>query len=111
MTRPSSISQFDVYWVNLDPTIGREIKKTRPGIVVSPVVMNDALDTVIIVPLTSTIIDWPFRLSIKLHDKISSAACDQLRCVSKQRLGKKIASLNPSQKKQLNNVLNDIFAI
>lgn len=110
MKQRTIVEQYNVYWVNLDPTIGREIKKTRPCIVVSPTLMNNNLDTIIVVPLTSTVIAWPFRTIIKLKSKQSSAACDQLRCISKKRIGKKIGHLTSNEKKRIVTILHDIFA-
>ena len=59
------MKKFDIYWTNLDPTVGGEIKKTRPCIIVSPDIINGVVQTVIVVPITSTIIDWPFRVKIQ----------------------------------------------
>ena len=62
------MQQFDIIWVNLDPTVGKEIKKTRPCVVVSPDELNDNLDTLIVVPLTRTIKKWPFRITITINN-------------------------------------------
>jgi len=102
--------QFDVYWVALDPTKGSEIQKTRPCVVVSPNEMNEALRTIMIVPLTSTIIDWPFRVTITSTAKKSSAACDQLRMIAKERLRGKIGTLSPADQKLILNILQAIFS-
>ncbi len=104
------MKQFDIYWTDLNPTKGSEMKKTRPCIVVSPDIMNSTVNTVIVVPLTSTIIDWPFRLTIKSTGKLSSAACDQMRSVAKQRLTSKIGSLSQPEKNNLIGILQEIFA-
>jgi mRNA interferase MazF len=105
------IKQFEIYWANLDPTVGSEIKKRRPCVVVSPDVMNKTLKTVLVVPVTSTIINWPFRMLIKSIGKESSAACDQLRTVSIERLSTKIGSLNQTEQKQILDVLVSIFSL
>lgn len=111
MESQSKSSQFDLYWVNLDPTVGKEMRKVRPCIVVSPDSMNRALSTVMVVPLTSTIVDWPFRVVIKSTPKVvSSAACDQLRTVAKVRLGKKIGSLSKPEQAAVARILQAIFA-
>lgn len=104
------IKQFDIYWVNLDPTIGTEIRKTRPGIVVSPDVMNKTISTIIIVPVTKTIIDWPFRTTIKATGQRSSAACDHIRSVSKKRLVSKIGSLYSEERQAVLRILQEMFA-
>ena len=104
------IEQFEIYWVNLDPTLGSEIQKTRPCIVVSPSEMNTALKTVMVMPLTSTIIDWPFRTLINIAGKNSSAACDQLRTISKERLVNKIGSITHAEKNKVIEILQAIFS-
>jgi mRNA interferase MazF len=110
MTALTIIRRFDVYWVDLDPTKGSEIQKIRPCIVVSPDEMNEVLRTIMIVPLTSTVIDWPFRTVITSGTKKSSAACDQLRTISKERLRSKIGSLTPDEQNTILEILQDIFS-
>ena len=105
----AAIKQFEIYWTNLDPTLGSEIQKTRPCIVVSPTIMNDALRTIIVVPLTGTIISWPFRTKVKVKGKIVSAACDQLRSISKERLGDKVSTLSTVEQKIVSEILISIF--
>ena len=102
--------QFDIYWANLNPTKGSEIKKVRPCIIASPDIMNNLLNTVLVVPLTSTIINWPFRLTINSTGKLSSAACDHLRSISVDRLTKKVGTLNQKEQKQIIEVLRTIFS-
>ena len=110
MALVKAIQRFDIYWVDLDLTKGSEIQKTRPCIVVSPNEMNNVLRTVIVIPLTSTVIGWPFRVSISLFSKESSVACDQLRIVSKERLQKKIGSLNETEANAVTEILHTMFA-
>ena len=104
------IKRFDIVWVNLDPTIGKEIKKTRPCVVVSPNELNEHLDTLIVVPLTSTIKSWPFRLTVAVGGKKSSMAFDQLRTVSKARVGVNIGSLPIKDRPKAINILQIMFA-
>lgn len=104
------IRRFEVYWANLDPTIGKEIKKTRPCAVISPDELNDNLDTVIVVPLTSTIKNWPFRKSTKVTGTESAMAFDQIRTISKLRLTKRIGTLTKSEQEQALLVLQTMFA-
>lgn len=85
----------EVYWVALDPTVGREIRKTRPALVVSPDEMNLALGTVVLAPITSTIRDFPTRYTIRLQRKTASVALDQIRTVSVERLLKKMTTVDP----------------
>ena len=86
--------QGEVWWVNLDPTLGSEIKKRRPCLIVSPNEANEHLLTVIAAPITSTIRPWPTRLTIKLQKQSSSIALDQIRAVDKKRLIKKMTAID-----------------
>ena len=110
MSYNKPVKRYDVYWVNLDPTRGKEIKKTRPCVIASPDVMNNALSTLLVAPITSTIIDWPFRITLTFKNKKSSIACDQLRSITKERLGRKIATLSAIDRRKLTDVLQEIFA-
>ena len=109
MGREDEIERFSVYWVNLDPTKGSEIKKNRPCIVVSPDELNRHLNSVIIVPLTSTIRNYPFRVRCLVADKEGEAAIDQLKTVDKSRIGKYVSSLRKSEIKQMKEVLRQMF--
>jgi mRNA interferase MazF len=104
------VKRYELYWVGLSPTKGKEMQKTRPCTIVSPDEMNDILGTVIVAPITSTVIDWPFRLPISVKGKQSSLALDQIRTVTKERLGKKIGSLNSFEQRQTALLLQEIFA-
>ncbi len=110
MVSTKAIGRFDIYWVNLDPTKGSEIQKTRPCIIVSPDEMNEVLRTIIVVPLTSTIIDWPFRTTILVSSKKSSAACNQIRTISKVRLREKISTINQTEKEAITEILQSIMS-
>ncbi len=88
-------SQGEVYWANLDPTVGKEIRKRRPVLVISPNEMNRNLGTVIAVPITSKHRPWPTRCRIAYRGRQKSAALDQLRCLDRTRLGKRIAVIDP----------------
>ncbi len=104
------VNRFSVYWFDPEPTSGAELGKVRPCVVVSPDEMNNILRTVIVAPLTSTIKSWPFRTNITLMAKQSSVACDQLRAVTKERLGKKIGTLSAVDRRKLTSILQEIFA-
>jgi mRNA interferase MazF len=86
--------QGEVWWVNLDPTLGKEISKKRPCLVVSPDDMNAHLGTVIAAPITSTLRNWPTRITIKLQRQNSSVALDQIRMIDNARLLKKITAID-----------------
>lgn len=109
MGRQDEIERFSVYWIDLDPTKGSEIKKIRPCIVVSPDELNRHLNTVIIVPLTSTIRNYPFRVSCLVADREGQAAIDQLKTVDKSRIGKYISSLRKSEIQEIKEVLRQMF--
>jgi len=78
--------RFEVYWVNLDPTIGTEVKKTRPCVIISPDSMNQGLHTVLIAPMTTTVKRWPFRILISHKKTDGQIMLDQIRGISKKRL-------------------------
>jgi len=88
-----AIARGDVYWVNLDPTIGSEIQKTRPALVVSPDDMNAALPRVIIAPITSAGQPMGCRPEVLFQNKAARILLDQVRCVDKLRLGKKMGQI------------------
>ncbi len=89
-----AISRGDVYWVNLDPVVGSEIQKTRPALVVSPNDLNQALPRVIIAPLTSAGRPMGCRPEVTFQGKSARILLDQLRCVDKIRLGKKMGKID-----------------
>ena len=101
------VKRYGIYWINLDPTVGKELKKTRPCIVLSPNEANRHMGTVVIAPITSTLRNYPMRLSLTLKGKKGQIACDQLRCVDVQRLGKKIHQLPSPQQKKLRDLLQE----
>ncbi|MFQ6759569.1 MAG: type II toxin-antitoxin system PemK/MazF family toxin [Deltaproteobacteria bacterium] len=88
------VKRGEVYWVNLDPTVGTEIKKTRPALVVSPDDMNEVLPRVIVAPLTSKGQPLGCRPEITLGGKQARILLDQLRCVDKLRLAGKMGEVD-----------------
>lgn len=90
------VRRGEVYWVNLDPTVGTEIRKTRPALVVSPDDMNAVLPRVIVAPLTSKGQPLGCRPEIILGDKPARILLDQLRCVDKTRLAGKLGEVDPA---------------
>ena len=88
------IRQYDIFKVSLDPAIGREMKKTRPCLVISPDDMNDLLGTVIIAPLTTKYHPYPTRVKTVLNKKEGWIALDQIKTLDKKRLVKKLGHLN-----------------
>ena len=104
------MNRFEVWLVNLDPTIGNEIKKTRPAVIVSPDELNSHLATVIIIPLT-TGHSYPFRLKTQVGGKDGVAAIDQIRTVDKRRLIKKIDVVPRNVGIRLLDSLGELFAL
>ena len=88
------VKRGEVYWVNLDPTVGTEIKKTRPALVVSPDDMNEVLPRVIVAPLTSKGQPLGCRPEITLDGRQARILLDQLRCVDKLRLAGKMGEVD-----------------
>jgi mRNA interferase MazF len=107
---PNFPKQDSIYWFDPEPVKGSEIRKIRPCVVVSPDVMNEYLRTVIVIPLTSTIQPWPFRLTVNILGQKSSIACDQLRAVDKSRLKACIGSLGATDKESLFGLLQSILS-
>ncbi|KUO62861.1 transcriptional regulator [bacterium BRH_c32] len=102
--------RFDIYYVNLDPTIGSEIKKTRPCIIISPNEMNNNINTVIIAPITSKLRNYPTRIPCKLEGKQGQIVLDQIRTVDKARLIKKISTLNNNTQNKVLEILFKMFS-
>ena len=105
-----AVERGDVHLVNLDPTIGSEIKKTRPCVVISPDEMNRHLRTVIVAPLTSQGRLYPTRVRCHFDGKEGLVVLDQIRTVDVTRLVKKVGRIEPATLKAVLAVLGRIFA-
>lgn len=101
--------QYEVYLVNLDPTVGHEIKKTRPCLIISPDEMNDTINTVIIAPMTTKSHEYPTRIRIKFHGKDGWIVLDQIRTVDKKRLVKKIGKINAVATRKVKDVIKEML--
>ena len=105
-----NIKRYEIYFADLNPTIGNEIKKVRPVAVISQDEMNEYLETVVVCPLTSTLHpQWRTRLQIKCANKKAEIAVDQIRTISKQRLKKKIDKLSKTKAAQLRKLITDMY--
>ena len=104
------IKRFEVYLVNLDPTVGREMKKTRPCLIVSPDDMNRYISTVIVAPMTTKGQSYPTRIACRFQGKEGQIVLDQLRTIDKIRLVKLLGRINPSTQKEVLTVLSEMFA-
>ena len=103
------VNRFEVFLVALDPTIGREIKKTRPCTVISPDEMNHHLCTVLIAPMTTQGRAYPTRVGCTFQGVAGQVVLDQIRTVDKTRLVKRLGRLSPSAANQVLNILNEMF--
>jgi len=104
------VNRFDVYLINLDPTVGSEIQKTRPCLIISPDEMNKYIRTVIVAPLTSAGKDYPTRVSCKFKKKRGQIVLDRIRTIDKVRLIKKLGSIDPETQLEVISVLQRLFA-
>jgi mRNA interferase MazF len=103
------IKRFDVYLVNLDPTIGTEIQRTRPCLVISPNEMNRHLRTVVIAPMTTQRRSYPTRVACRFQGRTGEVVIDQIRTVDRTRLFKRLGRLNPATSKDVLRVLQEMF--
>lgn len=104
------IMQYEIYWVNLDPTQGSEISKTRPCVVISPDDLNTYLNTIIVAPLTSTIkSNYPWRTKCVVNTKVGAIAIDQLRTINRSRLVNRMGKLTILDIKSLKENLKQML--
>jgi mRNA interferase MazF len=109
-TSPKTPSRGDVYWVDLTPTRGSEIQKTRPCVIVSPDELNAHLQTVIVAPVTSGGRPYPWRLECRVQQKEGRVALDQLRTVDRERLVGFIGPLSEDALSAVLATLTELFA-
>jgi mRNA interferase MazF len=103
------VEQYSIWLVNLDPTIGAEIKKTRPVVIISPNEMNEVLNTVIIAPMTTKIRNWPTRVKIEFQGKRGEIALDQIRTIDKKRLIKQLGNIDFFTIMKIKQILKEMF--
>jgi mRNA interferase MazF len=104
------IKRFNVYLVNLDPTIGSEIRKARPCLVISPDEMNRHITTVIVAPMTTKGRDYPTRVQCTFKGKDGQVVLDQIRTVDKSRLFQKLGRIGKQTQEEVLSILAEIFA-
>jgi mRNA interferase MazF len=104
------VKRFEVYLVNLDPTVGSEIQKTRPCVVVSPDEMNQHIRTVIVAPMTTKGRGYPTRVTCRFGGKEGQVVLDQLRTVDKERLVKRLGEVDLETGRAVLSVLAEMFA-
>lgn len=105
-----AINRFEVYLISLDPTVGSEIRNTRPCLVVSPDEMNHHLRTVIVAPMTTKGRAYPSRVSYRFRGKNGEVVLDQIRTADRVRLVKKLGRLDSKTSTAVLDVLQEMFA-
>jgi mRNA interferase MazF len=103
------LNQYEIVLVNLDPTIGSEIKKTRPCVIISPNEMNKYLETIVLAPMTTTSRKYPTRIEVKHDNKIGWIVIDQIRTVDKNRILKVLGKLSKPEIKEVKSVIKETF--
>ncbi|ELS03630.1 growth inhibitor [Xenococcus sp. PCC 7305] len=103
------VKRGEVYLINLDPTIGSEIQKIRPCVIVSPNEINKYIRTVIIAPMTTKIRSYKSRIEVEFNQKKGQVMLDQLRTIDKQRLIRKLGDLSTKEIKQVLFLLQEMF--
>src|SRR3989339_186585 len=101
------INQYEIVLVNLDPTIGSEITKTRPCVVISPNEMNKHLNTIVIAPMTSQSKNYPTRIPVKHDNKNGWIVIDQIRTIDKQRIIKSLDNLKDKEIESVKKILKE----
>ncbi len=103
------ITQYEIVLVNLDPTIGSEMKKTRPAVIISPNEMNKYLNTIVISPMTSSSKSYPTRILVNHNKTKGWVVLDQIRTIDRQRIIKKLGNLTAKEIQKIKNVLKETF--
>jgi mRNA interferase MazF len=103
------LKQYQIVLVNLDPTVGSEMKKTRPCVIISPNEMNKFLQTIIVAPMTSSSKNYPTRVEIKHDKKNGWIVLDQIRTVDRQRIIKVLGNLSDKEIRKVKDVLKETF--
>lgn len=104
------INRFDVFLVNLDPTVGSEIQKTRPCVVISPDEMNRNTSTVIVAPMTTKGQAYPTRIACQFQGKDGQIVLDRIRTVDKTRLVKRLGQINADEQRAVLDTLAEMFS-
>jgi mRNA interferase MazF len=104
------VKRFEVYLINLDPTIGSEIQKTRPCLIISPDEMNRHIATVIVAPMTTNGRSYPTRVDCQFEGKSGLIVLDQIRTVDKSRLVKRLGKISDDIQREVLAVLSEMFS-
>ena len=103
------VNQYNVYLVNLDPTVGHEIKKTRPCLVISPDEMNHNIDTIIIAPMTTKSHSYPTRIPVRFDEKQGWIVLDQIRTVDSIRLVKHLGKITKKEVSEVKRIIKEML--
>jgi mRNA interferase MazF len=103
------LKQYSIVLINLDPTIGSEIKKTRPCVIISPNEINKFLKTIVVAPMTTNLKKYPTRIEVKHNDKKGMIAIDQIRTIDKSRILKKFDRLSKSEIQKCKDIIRETF--
>ena len=103
------LKQYQIVLENLDPTIGSEMKKTRPSIIISPNEMNKFLQTIVIAPMTSSSKSYPTRIEVNHNNKKGWIVLDQIRTVDRQRIIKVLGNLTEKEIQKVKTILKETF--
>ena len=103
------INQYEIYLINLDPTVGHEIKKSRPCVVISPNEINHSIATIIIAPMTTKSRNYPTRLDIQFQGKKGWIVLDQIRTIDKKRIIKKMGKLNEIKISEIKKMIYEML--
>ncbi|MBT3424307.1 MAG: type II toxin-antitoxin system PemK/MazF family toxin [Bacteroidetes bacterium] len=103
------LKQYEIVLVNLDPTIGSEIKKTRPCVIISPNEMNKYLRSIVVAPMTTKSHKYPTRIEVKHDNKIGWVVIDQIRTIDKQRIIRVLGRLSTPEIKEVKSILKETY--
>jgi mRNA interferase MazF len=105
------ISQYNIILVNLDPTVGREMQKARPCVIVSPDELNNQLATLIIAPMTTVSHPYPTRVPVRFDKKSGWIVLDQIRTIDKKRIIKTLGKLRQKEITKVKNIINEMLVV
>jgi len=103
------VDQYSIYLVNLDPTIGHKIQKTRPCVVISPNEMNQNITTVIIAPMTMKSHSYPTRIAVELEGKTGWIVLDQIRTIDKNRMIRKLGEITQEHIQKVKSIIKEML--
>ena len=104
------VRRFDVFLINLDPTVGHEIKKTRPCLVISPDEMNRHISTIIVAPMTTKGRNYPTRVQCTFQGKRGQIVLDQIRTIDKERFVKRLGKISKRAQMEVLRILREMFS-